>query len=174
MPVNSAFQGDSPPDTLPLTGGAVSKVIGQNNSITWNDVELGDVDNDPAYFLWAGNDGTLDFITTILSHELVELASDPNGGDGVRIAGGASQAGPITQISDVPIVCQGWCDRVSGVRAQAYWSILDGNGVLPTMYSVSAHDGGTAPCRQAPPAEPEREQLDRESVLVALLHRGAA
>jgi hypothetical protein len=28
------------------------------------------------------------------------------------------------------------CDFVSGVKAQAYWSTLDGNGVLPKMYSV--------------------------------------
>jgi len=133
MPVNSAFQGVSPPDTLPLTLGAVSQVNGQNGFIIWNDYDLGDVDNDPAYFLWTGNDGTLNFITTVLSHELVEIATDPNGGDGVRQAG---CSGGSCQIGDVPIVCQNWCDVVRGVRAQAYWSQLDGNGVLPTMYSV--------------------------------------
>jgi hypothetical protein len=132
MPLNSAFQGVSPPDTLPLLG-RVSRVNGQNGSIIWNDYDLGDVDNDPAYFLWAGNDGTLDYITTVLSHELVELASDPNSGNGVTQIG---CTGGSCQIGDVLIVCQNWCDYVRGVKAQAYWSQLDANGALPAMYSL--------------------------------------
>jgi hypothetical protein len=130
MPLNSAFQGDSRIETVPLPPGTVSQVIGANSSIIWNDYDLGDVDNDPAYFFWTGNDGTLNFITTVLSHELVELATDPNGGDGVRQVG---CSGGSCQIGDV---CQTWCDSVRGVRAQAYWSQLDGNCVLPKMYSV--------------------------------------
>jgi hypothetical protein len=133
MPVNSAYQGDSRTETVPLPAGTVSQVNGENGFVTWNDLDFLDVDNDPAYYLWVGNDGTLDFITTVLSHELAELATDPNGGDGVRRAG---CTGGSCQIADVGIVCQNWCDYVRGVRAQAYWSQLDGNGVLPTMYSV--------------------------------------
>ena len=133
MPANSAFQGVAPPDTLPLAPGAVSAVNGENSSIIWYDYDIGDVDNDPAYFLWAGNDGTLDYITTVLSHELVELATDPNGGNGVRQVG---CAGGSCQIGDVGTVCQNWCEYVRGVKAQAYWSQLDGNGALPKMYSV--------------------------------------
>jgi hypothetical protein len=132
MPLNSAFQGVSPPDVLPLAPGTVSGVSGQNGFIIWNDFEIGDVDNDPAFFLWVGNDGTVDTITTFLSHELVELASDPNG-SGVRQIGGV---GGSCQIGDVATVCQGWCDYVRGVKAQAYWSQLDGNGALPKYYSV--------------------------------------
>ena len=120
MPVNSSF-----------SGGAT--VIGQNAKFTWNDYDIGDVDNDPAYTLWTGNDGTLDYITTVLSHELAEIASDPNGGDGITQIG---CTGSSCQIGDVGTVCQNWCDYVRGVKAQAYWSQLDGNGVLPTMYSV--------------------------------------
>jgi hypothetical protein len=133
MPANSAFAGTSPPDTLPLAPGTVSQVNGQNGSIIWNDYDIGDVDNDPAYFLWTGNDGTLDYITTVLSHELAEIATDPNGSNGVRQVG---CSGGSCQIADPGTVCQGWCDYVRGVKAQAYWSILDGNGVLPKMYSV--------------------------------------
>jgi hypothetical protein len=123
MPVNSAFTQVSP----------VSLTIGGNSKITWHDYDIGDVDNDPAYYLWVGNDGTLDYITTVLSHELAEIVSDPNGGDGVRLVGPST---PSSQIGDVPTVCQNWCDYVRGVKAQAYWSQLDGNGALPTMYSV--------------------------------------
>lgn len=133
MPANSAFAGASPPDTLPLTGGAVSNINGQNFRFIWSDYDIGDVDNDPAYCLWVGNNGTLDYVTTVLSHELAEIASDPNGGDGIQQVG---CSGGSCQIGDVATVCQGWCDYVRGVKAQAYWSQLDGNGVLPTMYSV--------------------------------------
>jgi hypothetical protein len=132
MPVNSAFAAVFPPDVLPLAPGAVSQVNGQNSRVIWNDYDLGDVDNDPAYYVWAGNDGTLDYITTVLSHELAEVATDPNGGDGVRLVG---CGGGSCQIGDVQN-CQNWCDFVSGVKAQAYWSTLDGNGALPRMYSV--------------------------------------
>jgi hypothetical protein len=128
MPANSAVQGPAP--------GVLSNVIGTNGRVIWNDFELGDVDNDPAYCLWAGNDGSakaLDYITTTLSHELVELATDPNGGDGVRQI---NCSGSSCQIGDPPIVCQNWCDFVRGVKVQAYWSHLDGNGALPTMYSL--------------------------------------
>lgn len=133
MPVNSAFQGTSPPDTLPLGPGVVSQVNGQNGSVIWNDYDIGDVDNDPAYYLWAGNNGTLDYITTVLSHELAEIATAPNGGDGITQVGWSSGS---CQIADVLTVCQNWCDYVRGVKAQAYWSQLDGNGALPKMYSL--------------------------------------
>jgi len=133
MPVNSAFKGLSPLDTLPLGPGVVSLVNGANSSIIWYDYDIGDKDNDPAYFLWVGNDGTLDYITSVLSHELAEIVSDPNGGDGVRQL---SCTGASCQIGDVATVCQNWCDYVRGVKAQAYWSQSDGNGVLPKMYSV--------------------------------------
>ena len=134
MPLNSAFAGRSPPDNkLPLPPGVVSQVIGTNSRIIWNDYDIGDVDNDPAYFLWVGNDGTLDYITSVLSHELVEIATDPNGGNGVRQVGCSGQS---CQVGDVGTVCQNWCDKVRGIQVQAYWSQLDGNGVLPKMYSV--------------------------------------
>jgi hypothetical protein len=120
-----------------FTGGA--NISGQNTFITWNDYDLGDVDNDPAFYLWAGNDGTLNYITSTFSHELVEICTDPNG-SGIRLVG---CTGPSCQIGDV---CNSWCDDVRGVRVQAYWSQLgDRNGtrfgaagacVLPKFYSV--------------------------------------
>jgi hypothetical protein len=134
MPANSSFQGEKPPDpVVPVPPGTVSQVLGFNSTVTWSDYDVGDVDNDPAYYFWTGNDGTLDYITTVFSHELVELATDPNGGDGVTQIG---CSGGSCQIGDVGTVCQGWCDYVRGVKAQAYWSIADGNGALPKYYSV--------------------------------------
>jgi hypothetical protein len=110
----------------------VSNVNGQNGSVIWYDYDFLDVDNDPAYFFWTGNDGTPNYITTVLSHELVELATDPNGGNGVRKVG---CTGGSCQIAD-PSDCQNWCDTVRGVQVSAYWSQLDGNAVLPKMYSI--------------------------------------
>jgi hypothetical protein len=130
MPVNSAFAGDPRIEAVPLPPGSVSAVNGANAYVIWNDLDIGDVDNDPAHFLWVGNDGTIDFITTVLSHELAEIATDPNGGDGIRLAG---CMGGSCQIGDV---CQSWCDYVRGVKVQAYWSQLDRDCVLPKTYSV--------------------------------------
>lgn len=116
MPINATF--------------TIAGVVGQNTQVIWNDLDLGDVDNDPAYCLWVGNDGTANFVTTVFSHELAELATDPNEGNGVRqigCTGGSCQIGdPGTS----------WCDIVSGVKAQSYWSIADNALVLPRMYSV--------------------------------------
>jgi len=106
MPANSNFQG----------GGAK----GANGSY-------------PAYFCWVGNDGSLDFITTVFSHELVELVTDPSEGGGVRQVG---CKGNECQIGDPDPSCHNWCDKVRGVNAQAYWSQLDGNAALPKMYSI--------------------------------------
>ena len=131
LPANSAYAGLSPPDPpLPLPPGS-SVVNGINTSITWNDYDLGDVDNDPAHYLWVGNDGTLDYIMTTFSHELAEVVTDPNGSDGIRLAG---CLGSACQIGDVGT---SWCDYVpNGGRAQSYWSIADNALVLPKMYSV--------------------------------------
>jgi hypothetical protein len=142
MPTNVAFQGAKPPDpVLPLPAGTLSRVVGQNSSITWGDYDLGDVDNDPAHFAWIGNNGTANYITTVLSHELVETCTDPNGGNGIVQVTPPPQ-GNAAQIGDP---CTQWCDFVRGVRVQAYWSQLDsiqpgpqsrGGCVLPKLYSV--------------------------------------
>jgi len=138
LPSNVSFQGDprvDPPGTV------VSSVLGANSSIIWNDYDLGDVDNDPAYYLWVGNGGNaptqanVDYITTLFSHELVERCTDPNGGNGIVKVGGGSAT---SQIGDP---CFSWCDNVRGVKAQSYWvhnlgDPLNGQCVLPKLYSV--------------------------------------
>ncbi|MFE0463740.1 hypothetical protein ACFW1A_31255 [Kitasatospora sp. NPDC058965] len=146
LPANSAYAGLAPYDPQPLPPGTVSSVLGTNSSIVWNDYDLGDVDNDPAHFLWVGNDGTLPYITTVFSHELAEIVTDPNSGDGV-VQVAPQPVGGANQIGDVGTA---WCDAVPGGRAQSYWSIADGALVLPTMYSVrrtlaGRSIGGTLP-----------------------------
>ena len=70
---------------------------------------------------------------TAFSHELVEIATDPSGGDGVVKVAPLPLDPPGNQIGDVGT---SWCDDVPGGRAQSYWSIADGALVLPKMYSV--------------------------------------
>jgi hypothetical protein len=46
---------------------------------TWNDYDLGDIDNSNAHYGASGDNGTIDFITTNFSHELAEACSDAEG-----------------------------------------------------------------------------------------------
>jgi hypothetical protein len=141
MPSNVSYQGQSPPDTLPLPPGVVSGVLGANSRVIWYDYDIGDVDNDPAHYFWVGSSGAdatqanLDYITTVLSHELIETCTDPNGGDGLVQVGGTK---PTAQTGDA---CTSWCDYVRNVKAQSYWvhnlgDPRNGQCVLPQFYSV--------------------------------------
>jgi len=145
MPANVAFQGDSRVETLPLPPGTLSRVVGANSNIIWNDYDFLDVDNDPAHYLWVGSNGAaptqanVDYITTVLSHELVEMCTDPNGGNGVvQVNPQPPFGGAASQIGDP---CTGICDYVRGVKVQSYWvnnlgDPLNGQCVLPKFYSI--------------------------------------
>jgi hypothetical protein len=82
-------------------------------------------------YAWVMNDGTLEFVTTVLSHELVESCTDPNLGT-ITIKGGAGSPCPNTdgkncEISDV---CSS-TSVVCGVQVQSYWSVKDSACVVP-------------------------------------------
>ena len=118
------------------------QVGGANSRIMWRDYDLGDSDKDPAYYFWVGQGewidqpgAPVDYITTALSHELVEICTDPNGGDGIVQIGGKQH---LSQVGDV---CTTWCDYVRGVKVQSYWvhnlgDPRNGKCVLPKYYSV--------------------------------------
>ncbi len=79
---------------------------------------------------WVMNDGTLDSVTTIFSHELVEACTNPKG-DGFQFnAPGHCVANPFNwcEIGDI---CEGNTDVVNGVVVQAYWSESDNACVVP-------------------------------------------
>jgi len=86
-----------------------------------------DVDLDKILFAWVMNDGTLDSMTTIFSHELVESCTDPDG-NGFQVT-------PLDPHSwhEIGDVCEGNSDVLNGVRVQAYWSQSDGNCVIPGL-----------------------------------------
>jgi|ERR1700730_6095255 len=146
MPSNTAFQGIQGPPPLdpvvPLPSGTVSNILGANSRIEWDDIDFfeGDKDTDPALFAWIGNDGTVDYITTVLSHELVEACTDPGGGNGIVQAGAASVTG---QIGDP---CTGICDRVRGVKVWSYWSQLDISDLTINPNRISRNPNNNGGC----------------------------
>jgi len=79
---------------------------------------------------WVMNDGTLDSVTTLFSHELVEACTNPHG-DGYQFdAPGQCSASPINwcEIGDI---CEGIRDDVNGVIVQEYWSASDSACIAP-------------------------------------------
>jgi len=86
-----------------------------------------DVDLDKVLFAWVMNDGTLDSVTTIFSHELVETCTNPDG-NGFQVT-------PLNPNSwnEIGDVCEGNTGILNNVTVQAYWSQVDGNCVIPGL-----------------------------------------
>jgi hypothetical protein len=87
-----------------------------------------DVDLGPVYYAWVTNDGTLDSVTTIFSHELVESCTNPDG-NGIQGAAGVCTGDGWCEIGDV---CQGNNGVLNGVLVQSYWSQRDGVCIVPS------------------------------------------
>lgn len=86
-----------------------------------------DANSHNVHFGWVTNNGNIDTVTEILSHELVESCSDPEGSAILGTAGTCNQGG-WCEIGDV---CVGNNDRVDGVAVQRYWSQADGTCIAP-------------------------------------------
>lgn len=100
-----------------------------------------DSNNNPTnmHFAWVTdgtmNDASLDDLTTVFSHELVESCTDPEG-DGFRNMTGACQQTGWCEIGDV-------CDvraTVDGVTVQAYWSEADRACIVPLQFPITNAD----------------------------------
>jgi hypothetical protein len=78
------------------------------------------------HYAWVTNNGTLDGVTTIFSHELVESITDPEGSAITGNTGVCSQGG-WCEIGDV---CSS-TGRENGVLVQSYWSDADGACIIP-------------------------------------------
>ncbi len=111
----------------PGVRGADANVLGEHSYFLYFGYEPPfDVDVNLAHFAWVTNDGTLDGVTTILSHELVEACTDPQG------SGFKATSGPCPE--------SGWCEIgdvcydtavANGVTVQAYRSEKDSSCVIP-------------------------------------------
>jgi len=69
------------------------------------------------HFAWITNSGSLSGLTTIISHEIVESATDPEGSAFLGVAGTCSQGG-WCEIGDV---CSSTA-ALDGVTVQSFWS----------------------------------------------------
>jgi hypothetical protein len=96
------------------------------------------------HYAWFTNVGDLASITGIVSHELVESATDPEG-SGFRGAKGTCDEPGWCEIADV---CESTWSMVDGVMVKGYWSNRDNDCVAP---------GSVAPDPVAPePVAPTR------------------
>jgi hypothetical protein len=86
-----------------------------------------EIDLDKVLFAWVLNDGTLDSITTIFSHELVESCTNPDG-NGFQVT-------PLDPNNwhEIGDVCEGNSNTLDGVKVQAYWSQSDGGCIIPGL-----------------------------------------
>jgi hypothetical protein len=111
-------------------------VVGEHSFFVYYDLtELAlppDFDIARAHYAWVTNDGTLDSITTVLSHELVESCTDPNGDAIQGVPGTCTQDG-WCEIGDV---C-GWSEVRDGVRVQAYWSEAEQACIVPGVAAAA-------------------------------------
>jgi hypothetical protein len=84
------------------------------------------------HFAWVTNSGNLAALTTIISHELVESATDPEGSAFLGVAGTCSQSG-WCEIGDV---CSS-TSTLDGVTVQSYWSNQAGACAVPAWPNVT-------------------------------------
>jgi hypothetical protein len=89
-------------------------------------------------YAWFSNAGDLAGMTRIISHELVEAATDPDGRGFLGVKGTCDGPG-WCEIADI---CESTLSTVDGITVEAYWSDRDNDCVTP---------GGVAP----EPVEPE-------------------
>jgi hypothetical protein len=101
-------------------------VIGEHSYFWYWDVDLPlGFDVARAHYAWVTSDGTLDTVTTILSHELVEVVTDP---EGSGVTGSSCSAAGWCEIGDV---CESSTGSVGEVIVQSYWSELASACVIP-------------------------------------------
>jgi Ca2+-binding RTX toxin-like protein len=91
----------------------------------WGDFHDEWFDWDRVYYGWIGNTGTLDSVTTVLSHEVIEAITDPEVPSGITATTGGDG-----ELSDGE--GQNYAFRLNGVLAQSYWSAAAGAYAVPT------------------------------------------
>jgi hypothetical protein len=89
------------------------------------------------HFAWITNNGRLNSITTIFSHELAESSTDPEGSAILGVSGTCSQSG-WCEIGDV---CSSTGVR-DGVTLQSFWSDQAGACVVPDWPQLQLPQSG--------------------------------
>ena len=93
------------------------------------------------HYAWFANAGSLHTLTGIMSHEIVEAATDPDGDGFVGVDGTCSQEG-WCEIADV---CSS-AGVVDGVAVRSYWSDQAGKCIIAT---ASVHPKSARPLMMA-------------------------
>ena len=107
------------PSTATYAPGGVN---GYHSTYNWTNPATGKVLR-PRYAMLL-NDGTLDYVSTVFSHELAEAVTDPDGG-GIQI----TPASP-TNWNEIGDICQSVA-YVNGVAVQSFWSQAHQACVVP-------------------------------------------
>ncbi len=105
-------------------------VNNQNSGFVGEHTYMTDNNGNRLHFGWITNNGSLDSVTSILSHELVESCTDPEGSAFTGVAGTCSQGG-WCEIGDVCYVNA----VVDGVNVQKYYSNSDSGCIAPVWPS---------------------------------------
>src|SRR5271165_5349557 len=113
-----------------------SGVIGFHNSMAYQGARLP--------YAWIGNDGTVEFISSVYSHELAEACTDPTNQGFIDDSGACHQSGAC-EIGDY---CYGSApgggtEAHGGVWVQAYWSVADNRCVVPQERFVQGRTAGS-------------------------------
>jgi len=115
------------PSNIPFTQpNPANPINGFHSNFAWNDYDLGDIDNSDTYFAWVQNNGTLNGITQVFSHELAEAITDPSG-NGIQLV----PSNP-TNWNEIGDVCRSSA-ILNGVNVQSYWSQADQACIIPTF-----------------------------------------
>jgi hypothetical protein len=113
---------------LPSTVPFPPEYKGYHSWFTWNDYDLGDVDNDPDRYAVILTSGGMDETTKIFSHELVEAMTDPDG-----VSGWRQDPDTDPEEGEIGDVCTQYSGRLDGVAVQSYWSNWMHRCVIPTQ-----------------------------------------
>jgi hypothetical protein len=116
----------------PMVNFSNRNVIGEHTYDTDYDFPF---DFDKMWIAWVTNNGTLDGVTTIFSHELAEACTDPEG-DAFQV-----QPTNPTNWNEIADICTS-TRRVNGLMVQSYWSRSDNACVIPDGLPSWASLGG--------------------------------
>jgi hypothetical protein len=108
------------------------------------------------HYAWFVNHGKLDELTGVMSHEIVEAATDPQGTAFLGVDGTCTQK-DWCEIADI---CPATGVYVDGVTVQSYWSDEDGKCIVPTG-SVQPGSGLAAHGGRVSPADERRRTSPR-------------
>ena len=143
--LTTAMQGDpqaTPPVLIVIGPPDIPYYLGpsQGGSTVGFHTQIALGNNEPGLFAWVNYGETIDAITAVLSHELVELFTDPWG------ALGPFDTRPAFFINDraqdeIADVCNSWYGVVQGVVCQSYWSQRDNACIVPGALPPQLHSG---------------------------------